>query len=188
MDKWVGALLALAIIVLVLGALLRSWRLRTRRDVSLGILAVPVDLGRADLEVDSLYVATTPVGQPHERLAIRGLAFRGAAHVEVHRTGIVLRIVGERASFIPADRISAAGSASFAIDRVVERDGLVVVTWAAHNDRAGAASDTNAVTIVDSYVRTREPADAARLISTITDIAAARVAPQPHPESEASDD
>ena len=41
---------------------------------------------------------------------------------------------------------------------------------------------------VDSYLRTRYPGDSARIIAAVNDIAAARTAPRPEQESEASDD
>ena len=79
-----------------------------------------------------LYVATTPTGDPLERLAVQGLAFRGTARIEVVPEGMVLRVAGEQASFLPADRIVSAGEASYAIDRGVEPEGLVAVTWIAN--------------------------------------------------------
>ncbi|MTH69062.1 hypothetical protein GJ743_11830 [Agromyces bracchium] len=161
----------------------RSWRRRTVRDETLAAYAPPADPGTATLELEALYVATTPEGDPLERLAVEGLAFRGSARVEVHRKGVLLRIAGELPSFIPADRIAAAGTATYAIDRGVEPEGLVALTWIV-DDR----SEPEVPTRVDSYLRCRYPGDSARFVAAVNEIAAAPEAPRPEAEeSEASD-
>ena len=97
--------------------------------------------------------------------------------------GLVLRIAGEPATYVPAERIVAAGEASYVIDRGVEPEGLVAVTWIAQ------VSDPELVAPhVDSYLRARYPGDSARIIAAVNDIAAARTASRPEQESEASDD
>ena len=186
-NGWiVGTVIA---VVLVAGAgwlMVRSWRRRKVRDEGLAAYPTPAGLGAPTLEVEALYVATTPEAEPLERLAVDGLAFRGSARLEVHAEGVLLRIAGERASFIPADRIAGAGAATFAIDRGVEPEGLVALTWIV-DDR----SEPEAPTRVDSYLRCRYPGDSARLIAALDDIAAAPLALRPdaeNAESEASDD
>ena len=62
---------------------------------------MPATLAAAVLETEVLYVASTPEDEPFERLAVDGLAFRGAAHLEVYDAGVLLRIAGEPASFVP---------------------------------------------------------------------------------------
>lgn len=178
MAELVGGIVAVLVVGAAVVLMWRSWRRRTRRDAGLGTYAVPTALGAAALDVEALYVATTPADQPLERLALTGLAFRGAAHVEVHSEGILLRVVGEQPSFIPASALSGAGTATYTIDRGVEPEGLVAVTWRPEASEAGAA-DTP--THVDSYLRARYPGDAARLIAAVNDLAAA--APAPRPES-----
>uniref|UniRef100_UPI0033966B54 PH-like domain-containing protein n=1 Tax=Agromyces litoreus TaxID=3158561 RepID=UPI0033966B54 len=165
--------------------MLRSWRRREVRDETLAAYPPPPTLGPATLEVEALYVATTPEGQPLERLAVEGLAFRGSARVEVHPPGVLLRIAGEPSSFIPSEAIASAGTATYAIDRGVEPEGLVALTWIV-DDR----SEPEVPTRVDSYLRCRYPGDSARLVAAVNEIAAAPEAPQPQAEeeSEASDD
>lgn len=185
-EWWVGVVAAVAVVGVVVFLMVWSWRRRTRRDESLAAYAPPVGLGRAVLEVEALYVATTPEAQPLERLAVAGLSFRGSARAEVHRSGVLLRIAGEMPSWIPADRIAGAGTATYVIDRGVEPEGLVALTWIV-DDR----SEPDTPTRVDSYLRCRYPGDSARLIGAVNDIAAAPVAPRPdaeNAESEASDD
>ncbi|MGR2751640.1 PH-like domain-containing protein [Agromyces arachidis] len=187
MAEWVvGVLVAVAVVGVIAFLMVRSWRRRTIRDESLAAYAPPTALGMPDLEVEALYVATTPEAEPLERLAVEGLAFRGSAHVEVHPSGVLLRIAGELPSWVPADRIAGAGTATYAIDRGVEPEGLVALTWIV-DDR----SEPELPTRVDSYVRCRYPGDSARLVIAVNDIAAAPVASRPdadNAESEASDD
>lgn len=183
MDRWIGVLVAVVIVGVVAWLMVRSWKRRTKRDEALSAYPLPQAHGEPLLATEVLYVATTPIGQPIERLAVQGLAFRGAAHLEVLREGVVLRIAGEPANFIPADRISAAGEASYAIDRGVEPGGLVAISWIVKVDNPDRVAP-----FVDSYLRARYPGDAARIIAAVNDIAAARIAPRPEQESEASDD
>lgn len=183
MDKWIGVLISVAIVGVAAWLMLRSWRRRTRRDESLTSYPLPGALGSFLLETEVLYVATTPTGEPLERLAVQGLAFRGAARIEIAAEGVVLRVAGESASFLPAERIVSAGEASYAIDRGVEPEGLVAITWIAH-----VADPDARAPHVDSYLRARYPGDSARIIAAVNDIAAARAASRPEKESEASDD
>ena len=183
LEQWIGLLVAVVIVGMAAWLMRRSWKRRTTRDETLSAFELPDEHGEPILETEVLYVATTPVGEPLERLAVQGLAFRGAAHLEVLPEGVVLRIAGESASFLPSDRIVSAGEASYAIDRGVEPEGLVAITWIAHV----ADPDTRAPH-VDSYLRARYPGDSARIIAAVNDIAAARAASRPEKESEASDD
>jgi hypothetical protein len=183
MDRWIGVLVAIVIVAIVAWLMVRSWKRRTKRDATMTAYTPPTAHGEPTLEAEVLYVATTPVGQPLERLAVRGLAFRGAARIEVIPEGVVIRIAGESTVFLPADRITAAGEASYAIDRAVEPGGLVAITWIAHVD-----DPEQVAPFVDSYLRARFPGDSARIIAAVNDIAAARTVPRPEQESEASDD
>jgi hypothetical protein len=108
-DKWIGLLVSVAIVGVAAWLMVRSWRRRTRRDESLTSYPLPATLGSFVLETEVLYVATTPTGQPLERLALNGLGFRGAARIEIAPEGVVLRVAGEAASFLPADRVIGAG-------------------------------------------------------------------------------
>ena len=82
MDKWIGVVVAIAIVGAAAWLMLRSWKRRTVRDETMSAYSPPAEHGDALVETEVLYVATTPVGHPLERLAVQGLAFRGAAHLE----------------------------------------------------------------------------------------------------------
>lgn len=183
MDKWIGVLVAVAVLAVVAWLMVRSWKRRSVRDESLSSYPVPASLSAPVLETEVLYVATTPAAEPLERLAVPGLAFRGSARIEVLAEGVILRIAGESTTFIPADRLLGAGLASYAIDRGVEPEGLIALTWIPL-EREPAEAELR----VDSYVRARYPGDPARIIRAVNDIAAAPDAQRPKQESEASDD
>lgn len=184
MDKVIGVIVAVVVVGLAGWLMYRSWKRRTARDDSLGSYPVPAAHGAPALDAEVLYVATTPVGEPLERLAVQGLAFRGSGHVEVIAEGVILRIAGESLTFIPADRLVGAGRASYAIDRGVEPDGLIALTWIAQMRQATEQVEPR----VDSYVRARYPGDSAKIIEAVNDIAAAPAALRPEQESEASHD
>ncbi|KRC62883.1 hypothetical protein ASE14_03490 [Agromyces sp. Root81] len=184
MDKFIGIVVAVAIVAVAGWLMFRSWKRRTVRDETLGSYPVPAVHGAPVLDAEVLYVATTPIGEPLERLAVQGLAFRGSAHVEVLPEGVILRIAGESTTFIPTDRLVGAQLASFAIDRGVEPEGLIALTWIAQERGAAEHAEPR----VDSYVRARYPGDPARIIQAVNDIAAASVAQRPEQESEASND
>ena len=149
-----GALgVMIAVAVSLVAVLAWAWWRRTRRDSG---LAAPVGEAPADAATlfthEALYVATTRHGEPLERLAIRGLGFRSRAALTVTSAGIALDLTGQPRFFVPTERIVEVAQATVAIDRVVERDGLVRISWR-----------VDAETIVDSYIR---PQDAsARVVS-----------------------
>ena len=182
----VGTVIAVALVGVAGWLMLRSWRRRTVRDETLAAYPTPAGLGTPTLEVEALYVATTPEAQPLERLAVEGLAFRGSgAGVALPPRGVGVRGGGVLRRYPPAARRGGPGTATYAIDRGVEPEGLVALTWIV-DDR----SEPEAPTRVDSYLRCRYPGDSSRLVAALNDIAAAPEAPRPdasNAESEASD-
>lgn len=142
-----GALLVMVGAAVVLLAVLAwAWWRRSRRDSA---LSAPYGELPADAAVlgtsDALYVATTRHGEPLERLAIRGLGFRSRVGVTISDAGVALDLTGQRRMVIARDRIRSVDQATVAIDRVVERDGLVRVTWS-----------IDGTTLVDTYLRNQE--------------------------------
>jgi hypothetical protein len=121
--------LAALVIVALIGLLvlmLVSWRRRTRRQAHIPAPDPrPTDLGSPLGRFAGLYLATTPAGQPLERIAVHGLGFRSRTTLEVFEAGVVLL----DDLFIPAASITGSGTASWTIDRGVEPDGLNVIAW-----------------------------------------------------------
>ncbi len=160
MDKLVPTLVAIAFAALILYLLVFAWRRRAKRDAGLGAgYETPTDTSAATLESDTLYVATTVHDKPLERLVLPDLGFRGRATVTVAPDGVTLAITGAQPVFIRASALLGIGLATWAIDRVVETDGLVWIAW---TTSGGAA--------VDSYLRVIEPGERTSLIGAVTDI------------------
>ncbi|TPW71035.1 hypothetical protein [Schumannella sp. 10F1B-5-1] len=131
--------------VVTLGIL--AWRRRARSQTGLdSTTPIPADLGAELLRDDLLYVATTRAGDPYDRIAVAGLGFRARTVVTVTDRGVLLELAGAPARWIPADDLRGAGRATWTIDRVVERDGLVLLGWTLAGDD------------VDTYLRSEQPA------------------------------
>lgn len=157
MDRFLPTLMIFAVLAAIVGLMVLGWQRRRRRQSGLdGLAAVPDQLSAAQLVVEGWYVATTYANQPLERIAVRGLGFRSRATVAVHPEGIVLDRRGSEPAHIPAADLRSSGRATWAIDRVVERDGLVVIGWMLGS------------TPVDSYFRLPNPTDAGQLVSVVS--------------------
>jgi hypothetical protein len=159
-DKLLPTLVIVAVLaVLVLLAVL-GWRRRVRRDRSSGGgYPLPERPAAATVTADVLYVATTRAGDQLERLALPGLAFRGKGSLAAAPDGVTVRVAGEQPVFLPATALSSVGTATYAIDRAVERDGLLRLGWT-----------TSGGTAADSYFRVVDPAGAAPVTAAIQDI------------------
>jgi hypothetical protein len=119
--------IVLALLVLALVGMVWSWRRRGRAQHGLVVPAVAAEPGETAFAVDGLLVATTFAGRPLDRVHVDGLGFRARATLTVTDRGVLVdRAVG--APFlVPA--AGAAGTASWALDKGVERDGLTVLGW-----------------------------------------------------------
>ena len=139
-----GVILLVAVIVLAL--LLWVWRRRSRRDAA--PLVHPGELptdAHVRASFDALYVATTRLDAPLERIAAPGMAFRAKAGLTVADEGLAVALTGQDPFVLTPDRIVAVGQSTVAIDRVVEKGGLTRLTWR-----------TDAGTTVDSYFRPQD--------------------------------
>lgn len=136
-----GVALILAIIALALFGMWRGWRARTRRAARLGVTFGPAT-GEAVAAFGGLYVATTAHDDPLDRLPLPHLGFRSRVVVTVTTEGVALDMPAAPTLFLAAARLVGAGRATWTIDRVVERDGLVLIAWT-----------TDDGTIVDTYLR-----------------------------------
>jgi hypothetical protein len=126
MDKSVTAALVLIFLAVMLGSLALSWWARKKRQSGYAQLeTVPTELGQLLGTFDGLYLATTPTGEPLNRVAVQGLGFRSRTRLELFTAGLVF--IEDR--FVPAACIRTVGRASWTIDRGVEPDGLTVVSW-----------------------------------------------------------
>ena len=146
MDKIVPAIIVAVILLIALTLMFLGWRARQRRQITLPEPhRVPADLGTVLGEFETFYVATTMAGDPLNRVAVQGLGFRAKAFVVVAADGVIVPIDGQPDIFIPLADIRDVSLATWTIDRVVERDGLILIAW--------TLGDTG----VDSYFRAEEP-------------------------------
>lgn len=165
MDRTTSTTIIIALIILVLVGMILGWKARQRRQSAIPTpSAVPSETGAVRFSAETFYVATTIAGEPLNRVAVRGLGFRGRATVTVTDLGVILGIAGAPEAFIPATAIRGIERATWTIDRVVESGGLVLIAW------------TLGDTAVDSYLRVAEPADPGPLLDSLSSILSSKVA------------
>jgi hypothetical protein len=155
-DKFLIAMLTVGFVVVVIGLMLLGWMSRRRRQAGLGRPAqAPADLGATLLETPMLYVGSTYAADPLNRVSTGALGFRAKATLIVAESGVVFGIPGQQDTFIPRDALIGVGRGTWTIDRVVERDGLLVISW-----RLGDSA-------VDSYARLTGSASIDKVVNTI---------------------
>jgi len=147
----INQILSAAIVVVVVGGgaalAVWGWRRRARRQAGVESLPTsPSQLSAATPHAGK-YVATTTAGDPYDRIAVRGLAFRGAATVSVTVDGVMIARTGEADVWIAAEHLVGVDRATWTIDRVVETRGLHLIRW-----RLGDRE-------LDTYLRLDEPAE-----------------------------
>lgn len=144
MSGDVTVLVFAALALALLGLMLWGWRRRARRDAA---VTAPLGELRGELRgrFGGLYVATTRHDAPLDRLNVRHLAYRSRVRVTVTAEGVALDMPGAPTVFVDAARIAGAGRATWTIDRVVERDGLVLLAWTADDG-----------TVCDTYLRLQD--------------------------------
>ncbi|MET0806314.1 MAG: hypothetical protein ABWX98_04330 [Lacisediminihabitans sp.] len=169
MDRTTSTTIIVIVILLALAGMVLGWRARRRRQSSLGAPdVVPADPGAALLSVEAFYAATTLANEPLNRVAVRGLGFRGRATITVTTTGVILGIAGTPEVFVPSHALRAVERATFTIDRVVETGGLVVIAWTLPGTTP---------TDVDSFFRVTDTADLTPLIDAIAGLVPAEATP-----------
>lgn len=129
MTREVAGLIMGLVAALILLTMFLAWRRRLRRDAALTApLGVPEHAevtGRSEI----LYVATTKHDEPLERLAISPLTYRARGELVLTDRGVALSLDGAPTVFLASARLLTADRATVAIDRVVERDGLIRLVW-----------------------------------------------------------
>ena len=156
MDRSLPTLIIALVILGVFALMLSGWASRRRRQVGIARpVPAPDNLGAASLHVDGWYVATTVADVPLERIAVHGLGFRARATASVHPEGVMLTVRGQNPILIAPSSLRGVGRATWTIDRVVERDGLVLIGWMLGDSP------------VDSYLRLPDPVAAAALVAAV---------------------
>ena len=161
MDRPILMAIVLAVLLILLGLMLLGWRRRQRSQAGFPRpLGLPHNPGTETLSAPAYYVATTVATEPLNRIAVAGLGYRARATVGVTERGLRLSIPGQSAIYIPAADIRGIEKATWAIDRAVEQDGLILIRWAL--GEAGAMRRE-----VDSYLRITDPAIAEQFFSSV---------------------
>lgn len=126
--------LALAIMItlgvlLLIGMTLSIMKRRTR-DLSIGQFPRATDIpGEVVSSFSVLHVATTHARAPMDRVWAQPLAYRAKTRIDTKPGGLVLSLTGEGDMGIPAESLTGSGRGSWTIDKAVDPEGLIVVTW-----------------------------------------------------------
>ncbi|PQZ93820.1 hypothetical protein CQ018_09225 [Arthrobacter sp. MYb227] len=133
MGEYTGAILiTIAVIVVCIGLILLGWRNRLRRQSTVPAPpATPENLGAQLIPPsEGQYVSTTTAGDWLDRIAAHQLGIRCNATLLVHDAGVLFARHGAADLFISTVALSAVGRSSGMAGKFVEKDGLLVITWA----------------------------------------------------------
>jgi hypothetical protein len=134
-TDWPARLALTALVVLAVVALARlmlhGWRRRAGRQSDLPPLPSPPAHPGPSLiaPVEGTYVSSTSAGDWLDRIASRDLGVPSDATVEVTDAGVTFQRRGAADLFVPAAQLRGARREQGMVGKVVERDGLVVLTW-----------------------------------------------------------
>lgn len=134
-TDWGARLAWTALVLLVVAGLSllmwRGWRRRAGRQADVPPLPpVPPDLGPVLVgPVEGVYVTTTRHGDWLDRVVAHGLGPRSRGTLTVAEAGALLVRRGAPDVFVPAGALTGARLERGLAGKVVEADGLVVLTW-----------------------------------------------------------
>lgn len=139
---------------------IRAWKTRAKRQSSLFLspLEKLAAKGEPLAEADAFYVATTFADNYLERIAAHGLGARGFSKIQVFADGVLISRIGERDLAIVGDDLISVSYSQVAIDKAVESDGLMVLSW-----RAGE-------TTLATHLRIKDLSSRDRIFSTLSDL------------------
>lgn len=168
MQKYVFALISLFAIAGFVVIAMRSIRRKNAAqsaDLELGSLKDLTALeGKPVVAARGQYVATVFYDRPLDRVVTGGLMHRGKAQLVVTDSGIGIERVGEESFAIDAKQLVAINRASSTIDRGVEADGLLAISWKLGETsvtthlRIDGAEDTTELANALGYLVTKEGA------------------------------
>lgn len=128
-QRDVVALLTLFLFVGILAVAIRSIN---RKSKLVTYVAEPLridQLGGLLQTVRAQYVSTVLTANPLERFAAKELLFRGRSLVEIYQHAILIHREGEISIEIAAEFIQSITRESASIDRGVEPNGLLAISW-----------------------------------------------------------
>jgi hypothetical protein len=133
METYQVGLIALALFGLMGFYAFYSWQRKMAKQATL--IDAPNVIEYQNSGEKALYVATTFGQRPLDRVLAHGLAHRGKANLVLEPRRVLVNRVGEVSFAIPADSITGVGTNSAVIDRAVEKDGLVTISWKLGNQQ-----------------------------------------------------
>lgn len=131
MSRLVPALIVAGVVLFIFFVMWNAWRKRKKNAAAVAPAQALADASAQSVATitDLFYVATTLVGKPLDRVAVRGLSYRGKAEIDVYEQGIVIRVTGELPVAVEATSIRSVAPQQLTIDKVVEKGGLTAITW-----------------------------------------------------------
>jgi hypothetical protein len=130
MTRELALAIMIALGVLLLVGMTVSIIRRRATGRRIGPLPLPTDVpGESTASFAVLHVATTLASQPMERVWASPLAYRAKTLLDVRSGGVVLSLTGEGDMGLPAESITGCGRGSWTIDKAVDPEGLIVITW-----------------------------------------------------------
>lgn len=131
MGKQIMAIISLSIFVTLAGLALRAWRKRAADQAA--EFSAPLEaleyFGELLAQAKAFYVATTRGANHLERINAYGLGARGICQVMIFTEGLLIVRNGERPLAIERGQLTTVEFSQVAIDKAVEPDGLVAVSW-----------------------------------------------------------
>lgn len=131
MTKQAMAIISLSLFLLLAGLALRGWRKRSATQSS--EFSAPLEaleyFGELLEQAKAFYVATTRDSNHLERINAYGLGARGFCQVFVFTEGMLIVRNGERPLAVASSNIEAVELTQVAIDKAVESNGLISVSW-----------------------------------------------------------
>jgi hypothetical protein len=129
-QREIVALVTLLILVALVTLVLRTVRRRIAKQSDLGSLTAETALiGNLLAVAFGQYVSTVFSGTTLQRVMSHGLMHRGRAEIRVLSDGIQVIRTGERSFSIPQSLIVNVTRSNVTIDRAVETNGMVSVSW-----------------------------------------------------------
>lgn len=123
--------LVVAVIVLAIWAMRRSWIRRSVADADLRLDPVPAQL-EAGRTAPGRYLGTSPAGQWMRRVVAAGLGAVGTGSAMVNRQGVLIMRNAEPHIWLSAADLVAVEIGRGIAGQVAEKDGVVLWTW--HRD------------------------------------------------------
>ena len=146
METYHVGLIALGFFALFILFAFLSWRRKIKAQEK--VVSKPQAIEDSGNGLRCFYVATTFAGRPLDRVIAHGLAHRGHAGLLVTSEGVQVSRTGEVGFLIPSSDLLEVSKGAAVIDRVVEKEGLVVLRW-----RLGSTELETHFRFVDAQLR-----------------------------------